>query len=163
MNYSKRQCVRSEMLSRFFKIGSYQARSIDMVDAHAQVLRDLLLSLIHLLESMSFSQNQFFILILAGECKSQKCKRQHQLEWHDCQDMPLTEDADSAEFNQHQHHKVNLLNLNIQVVYLSGPGSADFEFKVLCNPGTAYAYLPCSPYQSRYILRGLPKPRCTGC
>ena len=72
------------------------------------------------------------------------------LEW---QGTPSATDAeDPAKFNQHQHSRVNFLDLDIQILDLHG--SPEFEFRIYRKPGNAYSYLPYGSYHARHVFRG---------
>lgn len=72
------------------------------------------------------------------------------LEW---QGTPSATDAENpAKFNQHQHCRVNFLDLDIKIVSLQG--SPVFEFRIYRKPGNAYSYLPYGSYHARHIFRG---------
>ena len=77
------------------------------------------------------------------------------LEW---QNIPTAVDAaNPAIFDQHQHSRVNFLDLDISITRLSGMAEFAFKvfaFKVYRKPGSAFAYLPYGSYHARHVFRG---------
>ena len=72
------------------------------------------------------------------------------LEW---QGTPSVMDAvDPAKFDQHQHRRVNCLDLDIRIV--NSCGFSGFAFRIYRKPGNAYAYLPYGSYHARHVFRG---------
>ena len=72
------------------------------------------------------------------------------LEW---QGTPSVMDAvNPAKFDQHQHRRVNFLDLDIQIV--NSCGHSEFAFRIYRKPGNAYAYLPYGSYHARHVFRG---------